>query len=112
MSEACCTTFEKRARWLFSAARASGSPIPSYCPWCGKGVTSPAPLQRPIFNPLTSGRALLDTKNWPKGKPDCQLCRGQGFTMKRKGCCSLIPVPCPCTQNQVPGNPSNAGGKP
>ena len=102
----CCEDFRKRGRYLFMQLRMVGCKTPNYCPWCGKGVTGPPPsaasrsitLLSSKLTGKTSAVAAHKAKDWPKGKPDCRLCKGQGWTLKRVGCCNFDPVACPCTK--------------
>lgn len=93
----CCQTFQRRGRWLFTSIRHMGVETASFCPWCGKGVTS-APIHKDQPPPSVSQQFQISRKtaNWPKGNPTCTVCAGRGYFVKRVGCCSLNPVPCSC----------------
>lgn len=102
MSIACCAEWGRHSQWLLTRLRAAGTAPANFCPWCGKGHTQPAPTSRPSDR-FALGSAAIKAENWLPGKPGCRLCKGQGWTLKRVGCCNLEPVVCPCTKVPTTG---------
>lgn len=97
----CCEKFKNHSRWLLRQMRGYGGvPLPSFCPWCGKGVTSPAPdpgtSTLGVHEPIVRRAHLAAKGQFAPGKPECPTCKGRGYILRRFGCCTLKPVACGC----------------